>query len=1350
MSESRPVPSGQVYRQLFDAQVQLSRSLLAGRRDTRTECLSAEDSDTRYSSTSRRGRGVDDDDDADDVSRLPDTLVVSHQRSDIVKHLTEKRRKRHEEALRQLDADLTHLSEVFETQVRTDSQQLLSSLREVDLRLDTLKVRMEQMEKPEHVSLQDAHALWDEVEEEVKTKKTRILELDLKLSECERRRTDEIRAILKKSRQLLEEISFLPPPDVHRLVHSEAMMLNQSLLANRRSAARLLLLLREENLRRESLLRRHWEDCLSHWRSSRVSEVLDHFRALCSRAEDQQSDALQQMKQTQQTLSERRRGIIHDICSLVPPTCSTALVSNWFSQLTDINQQIERLHTDFLHQLRCCFEQTWQKWLADVDRCKEALSALQLTEEEVNDVVNPQLLDLIGQQQSQDEERLAALDVCIDSVARHTLSVSSCVLAFVRGAALLWERLTSRLKKREEELQQRVDNLRDSQQQNIQELTSYSSSLATFFHLSHPYQLNPEELQELLPSFCFPRDPEQQEAKTTETIEECPISCQNKGATEQDSDDWLTECELLDRLPSVSFEELTSYSSSLATFFHLSHPNQLNPEELQELLPLSSFPSDPEQQEAKTTETIEECPISGQNEGATEQDSDDWLTEVESSLLDLYDVNAYITFTSSGGVAYSAPDFRIPALNLPVSLQEEADLRSFPVELLTHTLTRTRTLILDHLEQYFYSILSSALPMVANRKEPVLSAQQLQLAQLNPQNVRTFVYEPRLAELHLHRQRVDVHCKEMQDMLNSSRAALQELQNSVGRKNQEFSLILTEMKGSIPTSDSRKWLENINATLQGCLDQHVRDIQSCHTSFRQTFQERLEEAKNKTAQLISSFRLFSDGGDFSPQEVKIFQKRLKKEMKRMRVMEMSIYSELEAIESRNLQQVKEASAPLEEKLSLLTSEVEFTEKVQSMIRSAQVNIKAEAAKSNQQQSSINSMLEDLKMIMENTQMHTVSADELCSLLTSVGEELRSRCIYLDFELDLALQESISLSAQNKSRKPIHLSAPPGLLQPSRVGVDLLSDPVVDVIRSPNRYEDLILKRSSRSIRTIKNVRQLQVFGPKPEESPHSFSSIITSVLWKVNNDLLQLAEDFYRRERFSRFQLLPESLDQWAERMQQRLLGFQDQAREFASTSREEVVKQLSTLPDLLRSLPTVLIGNHEQQHGAGLTEELGGVKQKLQETLSGSEKEKNENVRRLRASMSEAELQALNAREELRQEQLRGTICRAHQELQERVQVRAEEFVSSVASLTEKLLHLLDHLPTPAAMTASITTARSTPGHLAVIEHRDAAVKRFEQLVTTELSRSEEAKQRRLKEQQGWDKHWRQQILALKHMLHR
>ncbi|XP_027140165.1 coiled-coil domain-containing protein 180 isoform X4 [Larimichthys crocea] len=1419
MCESRAVRSGKVYRQLFDAQVQLSRSLLAGRTDTRTDCLSAEDSNTHCSTTSR-GQRLDTDDDADAVSRLPDTLVVHDPSSDIIKQLIEKRGKKHKEALKQLEVELTAISQVCEIQVRTVSLELQSSLQEVDLRLNTLKDQIDKLEHLEHISLQEVCVLWQQVEEQVKLKKSRIMELNHKLTESEAQRADEIKGVLKTYRHLLEKISFLPLPVVCRLIHSEATMLNQSLLANRRSVARLLLLLQEENLQQESLLRLHWEDCLSCWRRNRVKEVIDCFRAFCSSEEDQQLDLVWtvQMKRTQRVLTEQRSDIIHNICLLVPPSCSTALVSDWFNQLTAVNQQIESLHADFLHQLRQCYEQMWNDRLAEVQRCQEALSALQLSEEEVNDVVNSQLLTLIGRSQSQDEERLTVLDLCYDCVARHTLSLSRCVFVVMRGAALLWETHSHRLKTREEELQQHLDDLRHSQQQHTQRKKVRLDDLLA--------GLRQESSEDALKTSLD---------KTVCYLQDIQHSCA-VGVSDQ--------CQLLDRLPSVFLDDLLSYSSSISSFFHLDHAYTPSPEELQNLDPSSTEPAQPTEPELsnKPEKRTNNPPITCQNDST--HPSQDWLTEADSALLEICDINTDVMFTSSKGVAYGGPAFRCLAPDLPDNLQQETHLSLFPVELLTNTLSSVRTLFFDHLEQRFHDVLSLAVAMVTVRKEAVHSELELELQDFNPEHIETQIYQPRLAELQVHSQLVDSHCEAVSHLLTSCRVELEELQSTISKKNQEFTAILFKMEDSALTADSSQRLEALSSALQDCLDQHIKDTQHCETTFRQMVQTRLEGVRTRTTEVLNSFRLFSEGGDFAPREVKVFQRRLKEETKEIGVTEESIFSELEAFESKSLQQVKEASSRFEEKLSLLKSEVKFTEKTQKVLSSTRVHIKAEAACSNQQQLSITSRLEELKRMMENRQVHTqVSPDQVCSFLSSLNEGLVRRCQYLDFSLkpshtryeqtlsqvDLNYHytqvHTQSLSGDPESMKPVRSGPLSGLLRPSRTSEELLDDPVIGIIRSLNRVsvvhdetaeedrgrpaadpsqihrlhhrgsESVTTLRAGRSIRTD---RRFQVFGPEPDAKVQSqFISIVTLLLWKANDVLLLVAEDFYRSERgaVSRLLLLPDSLDKWAESMQQKLLGYQEQARKFLSTSREELVNQLSMLDELLRLLPAVMIGNHEQQQGAELTEDMGRVRLKLEEMLATSEKEKRLNVGRLRVSLTDGELEAVNADEELRQQQLHTAICSTHLEVQECVRVRGEEFVTSLGSLTEKLMHQLDDLLTPAetngshfednsvtmetggktgqrpctagrtwsgisyplsltscvttATTPSITTTKCTLGHLAVIEQRDTAVTRFEQLIRSELLLSDDDKRRQVRELQSWNKHWRQQIHTLKHTTH-
>ncbi|XP_030011329.1 LOW QUALITY PROTEIN: coiled-coil domain-containing protein 180 [Sphaeramia orbicularis] len=1310
-----------------------------------------------------------DDDDADDSSRLPDTAC--------------------------------------ECQLRTACMDLLSSMQESDIRLDNLKARMEQVETSEYAG---AGCQWGEVEQEVKLRKSRILELNHKLSTCETQRSLQIRAVLRKYCHLLEKISFLLPSDIYRLIHREATMINQSLLANRRSSARLLLCLLEENLQKEAGLRLHWDDCVNHCRRSRVHHIIEDFRKQCrghvERRLTSEQQTVQEAIRTWRDCSRERCDIISNMCSLVPPTCSTDLVSDWFNQLTAVNQQIGGLHTDFLQQLRCCYEQTWQDHLAEMQRCEVALSAQQLSQDKVTDIVNAQLRPLIGQSQSNDEEQLAALDVYSDSLARHAFTLSRSVFAVMHAAVLLWETYSSRVKSTEDVVQQRLDDLRKSQEQHIQKKKVHLDNLLSGL-----------------------RQESSEDALKTTLDKNYPYG-------------------VLDHLPSLFLEELLAYSSSLSTFFHLSNTYTpvttattplpylcWNSHEMQQFYPPSTSTEIILKAEMKKPEE-KQHPVRGQDDPYLAQTSGKWLTEDDSSLLDLCDISYSVTFASSRGVVYSGPAFRCPAPDPPAHLQQTTLLTGFPVELLAQTLSRMRTLFMDHVEQHFQDLLSSAGAMVTARKEEVLLVQEIQLQRLDPQFVQTHIYQPRkvghtqYAELQLHLQSVDLHCQQMSDVLASCRMELKELQDSISRKNQQFCVTVSDMEDSLSTVNNSRRLETLHSTLQERVDHHIKDTQCCQTAFRQTVQLRLEEVKHTTTQLLSSFRLFSEGGDFAPQELKMFQRRLKQETHQLSLTEESIYTQLETFESKSLQQVKEVSGRLEEKFSFLKSEFTFVEKIQKILNSTQIQIKAEAAGSNQQQAVISSKMCELRKMTDNRHETQVYPDQVCSFLSSVGEVLRERRQYLDYSLgseQRPLQGDLPLSAHSKARKQVRPALPPALLQPSRTGVDFHDDPVVDVVKSLNRLcvsqddpaekeqrgrasagkstTQYLHRRSvsgQRGGRSSRTDRKVQIFGPRPvaEQKTHSFSSTVNAVLWKAYDVLLLVAEDFYRTERcITRFSLVPNTVDQWAESMQQRLLGYQEQAKSFLSTSKEELSNQLSVFEELLHSLPAILINNHEKQQEAELKEEVGGIMQKLEETMAGSEKEKRLIVNKLRPSLSLEDLQSLGSREELRQQQLHSAICSSQQALQDCVRRKGDEFITSLASLAEKLLDQLDHmtpeeiqapsqqhtddtfvtmtteatieqrphtdirtwsgisyLSTPTndpnapltsvtmATTPSITTTKCTLAHVAVVKERDATVKRFEQLFRSELSRSEDNKQRQLSELQSWSEHWRQQLHTL------
>ncbi|XP_032433445.1 uncharacterized protein ccdc180 isoform X3 [Xiphophorus hellerii] len=1356
MSGNRAIPGGKVYRQLFDAQAQLSRSLLAGRRVQRTGSLSPVYSKTPESS-SRWQQRSDVVDGSADVIRLPDRLAIDGSSFGIIDKLTKRRMKKHDEALRQQEAELHHLSQVCELEVRSICEQLVSSLEEVDLRLDILKDRIGQ----QPVSLQGLRSLWEEADGEMRQKKSRVSEMQQKLKTCDDGRSLEITKILKKQLLRLEQIGFLSPPDVHRLIHAKAMMLNQSLLANQRSSARLVLLLQDQNLQQELVLRLHWEESLDHWRTGRVEEMLEELRTVCSSREGERNLFSDQMKQNQEVLVQQRSEVIYKICSLVPPTCSVALASNWFNELTAINQQIAGLHADMREQLQRFYEDTWQRYRAEAQRSQEALSTLQLSDQQVEDIASSRLLPLIGQQQRDDEERLAGLDECRDSVDRHVLGVSRWVSEVMRAVALLWETHCRRVKRREEELEAQGQLVKQTQQLLVERMMGPVDAVLA--------ALRQESRQEVL-DLCLDQ--------VLEQLKDIRDSCRPSLSQ---------QCDLLDQLPAVLMEELYAYSNAVSSFFRLSHRHRPSLADLPNVS-VSSIRTGLDQESSSHSEMFHPRSELISREAGYSFSTLRFLSEAASSLSQLYN-SSTTNFTSSGGVVYTGPAFRCPAPDLPDFIQE-THLSVFPVELLSHTLTRTRILVLDHIEQSFKDLLGSAVAMVTEKKEVVRLEHELSLT---PEYVRTQIYEPRLVELQLHRQLVDTFSEDVSNILTSCRRELHDLQVSIHKKNLELFDLLTSHKTTLQELQTsiqrdhqivlllpfRKRLEVFGAALQEQLDRHAEDTLRCQTNFKRMIRGLLEEARKKAAELQKSFRTFKEGGDYAPQEVKVFQKKMKEEIKRLSSTEDSIFSDLEVFESKSLLQLRKVLAPLDDKFSSLQAEVLFTEEVQKIISRTQIQIKAEA-----------------------------SPDQICWSFWSVKEEIKSRCSYLGYKKDSVLQDSFALSRTKVRGAGLRrCRSATELREETTVRFCFVQEQKSKTVeeqssvvqqRSTNSTRKQSLRRSSRpnkseAITDMRTKRKYQIFGtkPEPELSSQSFAMALNTILWWSNDTVLEAARVFYSTKRVSTFSLVPESADIWVEGIQKRLVGYQEQAKKFLISSKDEVVKQLSVFRELLDSLPEVLISHHVGQQGAWLTEEVGVFRKRLEEELAAGKDQKMSNLGRLRVSLKEDELQTLESREERRQQQLHDAILRSHLELQECVRERAEQFVTLLASLTEKLLHLLDEvLPvaetdplkppeaespeaedvqepikswtwpgithlfpmtsesakSPVTMTtAPISTAKSSQKHEAVIERRDAALKGFEQLIHLEVSRSEADRRNQLSEQQNWTSYWAQQVFALR-----
>ncbi|KAK1892607.1 Transmembrane protease serine 13 [Dissostichus eleginoides] len=474
------------------------------------------------------------------------------------------------------------------------------------------------------------------------------------------------------------------------------------------------------------------------------NQVIDRFLALCS---SEGEPLLQKLKPD---LTKHREDMVYRICFLVPPSCSTVLVSDWcvfvvmrgaallwetHSRRLETREEEIKQHLEDLRrsQQRNTQVSPSQVILSQVSPSQVILSQVRPSQVSPSQVILSQVRPSQVSPSQVNPSQVSPSQVSPSQVNPSQVSPSQVSPSQVNPSQVSPSQVNpSQVNPSQVSPSQRrkvhLDDLLGALRQGSSE-----DNLRTNLERCVLY------LQDVKHRYCSAHA--NANAKCVQYLQDVKHSAHAnaKGSGEG---------EVLERLPPLLLEELLSYSSSISSFFHLGHTYKLSPAELQTLLPSSSAPPTPEANDGAETTKPENHPISDQNDTDPAQPSQDWLTEADSSLIDFCDISSFVTFTSARGVAYSGPAFRCPAPDL----QQETQLSLFPAELLTHALSRY-----THTHTHTHSVLI---------------------------------------------QQVDAHCEEVEEVLSSCRVELQELQSSVRRRNQQLSVRLSNMEEHVLSADS--------------------------------------------------------------------------------------------------------------------------------------------------------------------------------------------------------------------------------------------------------------------------------------------------------------------------------------------------------------------------------------------------------------------------------------------------------------------------------------------------------------------------------------------------------------------
>ncbi|XP_031810767.1 coiled-coil domain-containing protein 180 [Sarcophilus harrisii] len=1451
LGKMKTVRSGKVYRQIFDDEVQLVRSLAnsrkkavehvgivksgkipllrnfetpAGQLLSPRQRMWAEAPPNDKSienpvlyrelqiATIERNKESEDVIAAREVRGLSDFTVPEKINSDIIQKLDKRRRHIHEANLKNLQKEISQIGVEMESLTMEPGKELLEKLSENDENIDLLFKEMESDMESDVIQIEHLWELWDKLSKKFVNRRKWIKDFETALKKLEACRAKKLGEVLKKYTEILKDIAYLLSPDIDRLIHKEAMIINQALLGNQRAIAKLLINLLEANLKQEISNHHRWQDLMKIWKNMKKELMIRNFREFMDSENIHHPLSVKvemdHMIKDLENLNQKRIRVLNSISDILPPAYAKDNLDQWYDSLQSLNKDLDYCILEGMMRIRFHNEENWRQCLDFVEQCKNQLLKWKVFSlEEIEYSVNHSFLHIIGNLQNQVENELEMMSTSLEEAAKQAEVQIEDLFKYLQNTLHLWEVHQNHLIQEEINLEKKIEQNRykhsyetelkeacldivldQMRQQNNEDglkrhldkayfllfnikkkyenfhndlvnevngypfsmlkvLQDYSISISRYFYVREIYDQNIDG--EVIIKF---RDPD-------EVLEESPSHLKDiiKKIFKLDMESKISSSESKEimykskskskaSLPAEEARAIQEHSASEMEEDAKSLKESIIPEiEETQISKVSLF------QETGMLETPEESSVVLEEwTGNQIQESLEALSsfeiqpgiisEEESTMESSTEVLE--SFLTSSGNKYLVFSLREESESKLVDTTSAEDIPQDTAACLKHVILpsqlfsglkkRIRLEYFEHLEKWFGQTLAKSKMFTAAKTDELDSELELRLHIHKPRakQIKTEIHNVRAAEILFHQERLDRHCTSILEMLRRERIMFYKFHEEQNTKNKNFRNWMLSIEQAFLNTTTSRNLTLFSSNLNRELLSYVDVIQLSLRGFRHYLEENMEKLRLANMDFLKKCRLFSEGGNFSPDELSTFCNRLEKESLRIEFIESFIMMKMEKMENEYVEQANEIINKFESKFHNLSVDLIFIEKIQRFLTNLQVNIKAEVFKSNFQTETLNNALKELRHKIsicgqDIMDQETVNAEDLYNFSKHIVEKLTQRIQYLNCHLDYqgagANTDNVLFVADMTEEENKADTIKETLLQPSRMGKTMLDDVAVEIIKNvlqlpeqrrdrehggkikgkrPRRRTDSIIPNKDikkilsvtsnlsqgsvlRYSRPNRQDKKYQVFGEKPERNEFHFKNIIHSLLWEANDILLLITEEFYRKDKHSvtRPDYMQDTFDQCVEVFGKKLLEYGNQSDEYYNSCLIELREQLKEFEELLPHVARLVMENFFHKHWETLqsseAEIEGQFKEQLEEWLKIRDKNNQELHSDLGHPNNYKTMDSLCQDEIKRQTDQNTGILSTADKLEECAKKCARKFINSLTVLTEKLLQQMDEIPT-------------------------------------------------------------------------
>ncbi|XP_064616781.1 coiled-coil domain-containing protein 180-like [Liolophura sinensis] len=1361
---ARVVPSGKVYRQMFDAQVQLTQSLSKGRREP--TIISREDGIPLVRSEQRDGLNgflnsrqktwvdcfpndphtenpvlykqytefvssklkVPDSETAGaEVRGLPDVVLPARTGSDIIDRIAKSRRNRHEAAVEDMRHELSEISQNLEPRIAEAGEMLMNSLEENETEINRLLAKVEKDEDLITYRMQGLSQLWRDIESHSSVRQQWIEEFDVTCHDAEKQRSMLVREVFMKYTKLLEKISHLLEPDLHKMLDRESQMINQTVLSNKRSYADLFMRLMCADMERERTQHAWWLRRVADWKTLHTNDTIDKFRAFMQSKAVEEPSCLQMTKtltESQvQALNVRRVDLINSLRDFKPPTSTKSAVYSWNSQMSIVSEEIDHLNQQYVIRLKEEYEKVAQTWLDEIERMKISLIESEAcTEEAARLVVERDFLPLIGEKQRAFEQKTEEMEKAFDKHHEEMQYKLKSLFKYSQGAAHMWDIHEIGLAKQERALQEKLDAGRQAHDLQNQEKEAALDAVMDRMRQDGSEGALAESLKKALDML-------------TKIRNSYDIFHQQ-------------QVDIVQTYPAMVTQELQNFDASVCKFFAVdrTHPDdaarETTEKEEREEATGSVMLTSPRKKKKKSAKTRPESQGSDSVKGSPS------LPMIVSEILSTSKGTTFYVLTEAGehGVQETTKE---DDTNYGAFLTEAPSLEEIKADYLQWS-NITDSLLFEnphelpgYLEEWKEQAVERANSVVAAKCEELNNELDLRLHLHQPRARRAEldIHNVRAAELVMHSERVSRHCKGIQQGLTDLRQQFVKVTQEHNKLARKFRDDVESLESVFINATKSAKLIALQGQLSLELDKYMSIIRASLREFRKHLDETLSTLRESNARFIKSFKLFSAGGNFCPEEIQEYHKRLEKMSHKLDAAEGAIMLDLEGMESKRLEHATKVSVEFEDRFKNHMFDLIFMEKIARWLTNTQVKIKAEVASSNSQAQALGRHISDVRRRVDacerpNLDKEQITATELNDSLKTVFDDFHNRSVYLNCISDLpaagpmqgppalggrvaftgevtqiskpgrqpsedpsvVVIKSIMKAQRNKMKfgpdadldgdYPAAFSptggegkerfVAPGLPRTgtqisvidksvtrlgSRRGTAVASGP--PAVDLPRRTQSS-LRRGSKTTRWD---RKYLVFGDTVEEvdSKH-FLGGIRKVLREAQEGLFTVAEIFYKQKgsrAVTRPQALQDNFDHCADALVFKLQSYFNQAETYHNQCLQEFRSQLMEIEEVVSHIPPLIIQQVVQSHISEARNQHTQLQDQLSLSLKGLQNTQINHQNMLRPSLGHPQ-----QREEL--EALTKAESQRHDDYIHAVNQHAAERQSALIDQSERFLEEL------------------------------------------------------------------------------